>query len=78
MRFFILKRKTFHTNTKKEEHAHAHFTCARVNYTPSPLFFFFFERTRPFAFSSRALITSVEKSRVSREKRDVSFFLFVS
>jgi len=79
MRFFILKRKTFHTLTQKKKNTHAHFTCARVNYTPSPLFlFFFFERTRPFAFSSRALITSVEKSRVSREKRDVSFFLFVS
>jgi hypothetical protein len=78
MRFFILKRKTFHTYTKKEEHAHAHFTCARV-FTHLLLSSSSSKERDPLR-SPRDLSLLPSRSRESVEKREtfLSFFLLVN
>ena len=75
MRFFILKRKeTFHT---KKKNTHAHFTCARVTHLLAtrvlPALLSLPSRSRESV--AREFLTFGVKA---REKRDVSFFLFVS
>lgn len=74
MRFFILKRKLF----THKKNTHAHFTCARVVHTSSLLLLLLRKNATTRGVLLAALLLLPSRSRVSREKRDVSFFLFVS
>ena len=78
MRFFILKRKVrLHTQKKKNTHTHTLRALALSTHLLSSSSSSSKERDHPLRSPRGALITSVEKSRVSREKRDVSFFLLL-
>jgi len=80
MRFFILKRKTFHTLTQKKKNTHTHTLRARALITHLLLSSSSSSKERDPLRSPRELLLLPSRSRESVEKREtfLSFFLLVN